>query len=450
MNKRIGLSLEENDETLGEAMHPDEVGDFTEELVETAALEEMTESVINELNEVVRTEDTIDGLIDTRQVINSTEQPTPTEVNLLQISANMAAAGTDIDATQLMPITEGITDYKELSIQLEQRINTALESLGTSHLSIWQRFKLVWQNYWNYFKKIKNKLAEVKKAVEVIRRDKPDSLFSATIKDKSGVFQVTNKKPVTSFKELGDTLFEAADVFEEFVDNTRSGIKMFNLAEIGILTQMFKKEEAEKALSHSFINYRDIFFTEFTKLKYTEEKVSGQIKRYVVELPIANTGFAFTMPEQSLYDDQNVDSIFSVLSSFQHEGRITFTPNHVISDSVEFSGASYQDVEKYIEGLEKIVSVVLILLNDNTYWRKVEAFQSELTSQQLRSSSPALNLAMHVGQLLYKNSNRYHRLKTKQIQTVLRLAGSTWGTADRLLNANFVLINKLVKARNWK
>jgi hypothetical protein len=57
---------------------------------------------------------------------------------------------------------------------------------------------------------------------------------------------------------------------------------------------------------------------------------------------------------------------------------------------------------------------------------------------------------MHIGQMLYKNSNRYHRLKTKQIQTVLRLAGSTWGTANRLLNANFVLINKLVKARNWK
>lgn len=445
MSKKIGISLENSDDDM-----IGEVGDFTDELISSFALEELVQEISSTNVENNRTLDTIDGLIDTKTVVDGIEVPTDNEINLLKISANMASSGTDMDSTQLVPVTEGLKDYKQLSVELNKRIETALESLGTSHLSMWKRFKLALSNFFNYFSKVKNKLAEVKHAVEFIKTNKPDYVFSAKISDPSGIFHLTEKKQISNMRELNRALSDTADICSEFSEVTTSAVKWFNVAEIGIFTQLKRREEADKTIITSFQNWKTGFFTDFSKLQHVSKKATGSMERYEIKLPLGNRSFLFTMPDDNSYDANNIDSIYSVLTTFNHDGVTHSTPRYNHNDELYIDKCSHRDVEDYIQSLEKIVKAVLDLFGDDRFWNKIYEFEDMLDSSVNKvSDNELVNIGLQIAENMYKSSNRYQRLKTKQIDTIITVTSSIYSVINSLMNANFSLINKIVKEKNW-
>ena len=77
--------------------------DSEEEIAAILAVEELSEEIANDQAEVERSIEVADGLEDVATIAENIDQPSPTDIALIQTAANMAVAGTDGDATVLVP-----------------------------------------------------------------------------------------------------------------------------------------------------------------------------------------------------------------------------------------------------------------------------------------------------------------------------------------------------------
>ena len=170
--------------------------DSEEEIAAILAVEELSEEIANDQADVERSIEVADGLEDVATIAENIDQPSPTDIALIQTAANMAVAGTDGDATELVPAAESITSGKALAADLRERIGYAQEGIMDSFKAIGEKLGTLGERIREKFTSFLGRLASVRNAINSSEKTK------FTVKIKEGDFSVAKGVKISSAAEL--------------------------------------------------------------------------------------------------------------------------------------------------------------------------------------------------------------------------------------------------------
>ena len=211
------------------------------------SMEELVEneiSIVEDIHEgeqgladVDRTLDTADNLSDISEVIRRIKEPTPTDIALVHTAANMAVAGTDADATSLVPGTEGFKDMNYAAESIMEKVKGLIKRVVDSISSLMKKAVSI-------FAKIKNSLTTykfqyteiIKQAQEISEETVPSPKFTITSPGKDILL---NGKLPTSFAEYAG----AFDQWTKEMSALDKGANLITDATTAIITDFVKTKE---------------------------------------------------------------------------------------------------------------------------------------------------------------------------------------------------------------
>lgn len=414
----------------------------SEVFTEQQALEELVEEINNDFSEENKLADVVDGLSDVAAVADNIEEASPTEVALMQTAANMAVAGTDDDATVLLPATESIVNGKEFSIALRKKIDLAMESMGTAHLSIWKKIKNAVAGFFNYLTKLKNKIAEAKKAMEVIARDKPNAKFNYTVKTKGLGFVDSEFRPFNNIKELTAGLKKSAAQVSEITPIAIEAVNSAIVFKDGLLQYIKDKQGHEKKLSEAILDYRAAFFEDFSKLKGSTKSKSGNQTTMSVDFAIGGYKYIVSYPTEK---PTEVSDILNSLSRYDHKG--LQTDFDATTYEISFTGVTIADINSYISTLDSLFDTIMKLQTKTLEDKIWDAENNRPKNDNGDGTLSGAVVAIGVGVLNESNANRF---KNAQASAIFDSVASIEQFIYRIMIDQFSLINKFVEEKNWK
>lgn len=146
--------------------------DSEEEIAAILAVEELSEEIANDQTDAERSIEVADGLEDVATIAENIDQPSPTDIALIQTAANMAVAGTDGDATELVPAAESITSGKALAADLRERIGYAQEGIMDSFKAIGEKLGTLGERIAEKLRTFSGRVASMRKALNASNNTK--------------------------------------------------------------------------------------------------------------------------------------------------------------------------------------------------------------------------------------------------------------------------------------
>ena len=181
-----------------------------EEITAILAVEELSEEIANDQADVERSIEVADGLEDVATIAENIDQPSPTDIALIQTAANMAVAGTDGDATELVPAAESITSGKALAADLRERIGYAQEGIMDSFKAIGEKLGTLGERINEKLSSFLGRVNSLRAALNATEKTK------FTVKIKEGDFSVAKGVKVGTaadlIKAVNQTMAFQADV----------------------------------------------------------------------------------------------------------------------------------------------------------------------------------------------------------------------------------------------
>lgn len=118
-----------------------DIGDITEDesqarIEGVLSIENFENEISSEIVENGRVEEVADNLTDLASVVSQIEEPSATDIALIQSNANMAVAGTDVDAQDILPAVESYGDMKIVAEGIGEKASAAMASLRESGVAM--------------------------------------------------------------------------------------------------------------------------------------------------------------------------------------------------------------------------------------------------------------------------------------------------------------------------
>ena len=150
------------------------IGDIAEDetqarIEEVLSIEEFENELSAEFAENGRVEEVADNLTDLASVVGQIEEPTATDVALIQTTANMAVAGTEVDAQDVLPAVENFTDMKIVAEGIGEKASAALASLRESGLAMTTKISEYLKKTFTSLKYYERKLIESKAKIAELK-----------------------------------------------------------------------------------------------------------------------------------------------------------------------------------------------------------------------------------------------------------------------------------------
>ena len=195
-----------------------------EEAVMNAEAAEAANGADSDLQEAERIIQMSDSLEDLAVIADGIEEATPTEVALIENAGDMAVAGTDVPAEEVVPAMEGYVGRR-----------IATEGIRETAKAIWDsilRFlKKVWEKIEAFFYKIFGGIPNLRRSIASLKKQADDASGKKTevkkITINSGIKALTidgkQQKTEPEFKSmLGDLTAASKTVFTTHMDETAS------------------------------------------------------------------------------------------------------------------------------------------------------------------------------------------------------------------------------------
>lgn len=217
--------------------------------------------IANDLAETDRIIEVSDALEDLAVVADTIEEATPAETAMVEIAGDMAVAGTDIEAEEVVPSMES---YRG------KRIST--EGLKETAMTIWKNIleflKKVWKKIEGFFYKLFGTIPTLRKRIkdlqEQVEKKSSAKLEEKSFKISSGVTALcVNYKPVKDEAELAAAmkLFGETTEFVYSVDSEKTAKLGEDVAEKISDFDPAKGEESAKAVLALFGNGKSAIAT---------------------------------------------------------------------------------------------------------------------------------------------------------------------------------------------
>jgi hypothetical protein len=151
-----------------------DIGDIAEDetqarIEEVLSIEDFEEVIGAEIAENRRVEEVADNLTDLATVVSQIDEPSATDVALIQNSANMAVAGTDVDAQDILPAVENYKDMKVVAEGIGEKASAAMASLRDSGLAMAAKISDYLKKTFTSLKYYERKLIEAKAQIAELK-----------------------------------------------------------------------------------------------------------------------------------------------------------------------------------------------------------------------------------------------------------------------------------------
>lgn len=333
---------------------PEEITDDTASIIEA---EEISADIDSDIEETQRAEDVSDALESLCEIISRMEAPTPMNVAMIKLTANMAVAGTPVAANALFSANE---DFTDLSVTVEgiqdkiasvgRVITGSISEIAGKVMNFIRKIVSAYERYNQRLAKVKALLAEVKKA-KVAK--------SVTIGIRANDSLCVDGKYVKNAKEYLDALKATNKTMAGFSELFTAQIVKSNADTVELLKVIPKTgEEATERFLKVFDSYKDDFFGKlvkvpgFTKLSDAEyieasgEDSADDQEGYVAKDFLGNSQIVVTIPKKGSYDEKNLNEIRTNIYKFYLGSSVA------ISEKEDKINISFEDVQiNYVESL---------------------------------------------------------------------------------------------------
>lgn len=206
-----------------------DIGDISEDetqsrIEEVLSIEALEEEITDELTDSGRVEEVADNLMDLSTIVERIEQPTETDIALIQTAANMAVAGTDVDAQDVLPALEAFTDMKVAAEGIGEKANAALASLRESAAALSEKVGEYIRKIFGALSYREKRLAELKAKVNAL-----PNAAEGTFTVRGNTWLITdNKAGITDTKTLLAAGKDAVGMYSQYSDayiNLANGFK---------------------------------------------------------------------------------------------------------------------------------------------------------------------------------------------------------------------------------
>lgn len=422
-----------------------------QESLDNAALRDSINQSIQEDKKVL---DVADNLTDMASVVSTIKEPTDKDIALIQIGANMAVAGTDDNACDLIPCTESLKDPKQAVKELYAKIQYAHESLGTSHLSIWERIKLSVKNFFSWSDRVENRIEELRNAIKFIDKEKPDSSIKRNFRTNNVYFFDSNGDKLTNIKDVIAELKQTLELVNKYRDLTFNAIRSYEKSDLNLFKFIKDKSSYEEDIKRYFNNFLATFITPFTSVDGVIKQKHGTIISTVNDNFIGLKYYSIDYPDENSYSKSDVKGISTALDEIEFRGLISKPRLGYGGFSVETNGTTTKDLYEYLKVLENLVKSISKLY-DNKIWDKVSEIGESVSDYNTgiqHSNNQAVSIignAIQAGVNTYKRSTIQHKMKIKERDAIWNSAYTITQYCEGIFDAHEELIDHLVNEKNW-
>lgn len=217
MSKRIHISLEEKVEVITvvpeelDSQLGEEVTDFSD-----LQIQQGQDGLVSDIKDLDRAEDISEALEDLAMIASNIDEMTPERIALFQTAANMAVAGTDMDAAAILPSMEALKD-KALALEgFFDTIKTVLSNIGKAIMALIEKIidfvKGIFSATARYATKLKNLKEKIKELAKQnpLPKEKEIAIVGAPLS-----ISIDSKAPKT-FEEYMGNFDATAKYLKEF------------------------------------------------------------------------------------------------------------------------------------------------------------------------------------------------------------------------------------------
>lgn len=153
---------------------PDEgvVDGFSEQeagIEQAVAIECECQAIADELSENNRVIEITEGLQDIKTIVEQTPEGETVDIPMLQTAANMAVAGSDADAQDILPAMEAFQDKQVALEALGEKIAAATASIIDSIKGLGEKFTNVLKNIFSSINRLEESLKQREAAVRAVK-----------------------------------------------------------------------------------------------------------------------------------------------------------------------------------------------------------------------------------------------------------------------------------------
>lgn len=224
---------------------------------EEIAIEEMFNEISDEISENDKVIEVVDGLDDIKTAVGDKDELTPTEVSLIDVAANMGAAGTDIDGSQLLPATEKFSDKNFALETLSARIAVAQEGLMDSLRSIYQKSADFIKSLFSFTYKMELKIKEAKRLLSQIKSAKTKEV-TVSIK-KSKFLAKDSSTYVTDTQDYVSSLKSTVEFYNKWSDVAIASVVDYDKSVSTWAKTMFSRDKTNEAAEGLYNAYMKKF-----------------------------------------------------------------------------------------------------------------------------------------------------------------------------------------------
>lgn len=243
------------------------IGDIAEDetqarIEEVLSIEEFENELSAEFAENGRVEEVADNLTDLASVVSQIEEPTATDVALIQNAANMAVAGTEVDAQDVLPAVESYKDMKIVAEGIGEKASAALASLRESGLAITTKISEYLKKTFTSLKYYERKLIESKAKIAELKASGKKEL---AVSMRANRFFNSGDTPVKDGADLLKRLNESVSFHDKFSTLFIEAEKSFAGAFMNLAKNVTNNEARGESHSKLMAAFFDNYLVKLTK-----------------------------------------------------------------------------------------------------------------------------------------------------------------------------------------
>lgn len=243
------------------------IGDIAEDetqarVEEVLSIEEFENELSAEFTENNRVEEVADNLTDLASVVGQIEEPTATDVALIQTTANMAVAGTEVDAQDVLPAVENFTDMKIVAEGIGEKASAAMASLRESGLAMATKISEYLKKTFTSLKYYERKLIESKAKIAELKASGKKEL---AVSMRANRFFNSGDTPVKDGADLLKRLNESVSFHDKFSTLFIEAEKSFAGAFMNLAKNVTNDEARSESHSKLMAAFFDNYLVKLTK-----------------------------------------------------------------------------------------------------------------------------------------------------------------------------------------
>lgn len=202
MRRCLKLSLEALPSEIGRTIS------LEEEQLLLADAADLASDINQELNEVDRLSDVSNALEDLAAVADQIEQASPTEIALIETAGDVAVAGTDIEAEEVIPSLESYRGKKIATETIRARAATIWKNIQQFLKSVWEKIEKFFYSIFGTIPNTRRRLQKLKEKVDGSHAKSPrGTMFEVSTDSAAEMLSVVNRLMINKRVPRNDSEF---------------------------------------------------------------------------------------------------------------------------------------------------------------------------------------------------------------------------------------------------